>query len=230
VPKQILREWVVEALSANGGRATLIEVCRHIWRYHEDDLWESGDLFYSWQYDVRWAATDLRQQGVMRAQHESPRGVWELAGAGTGPPGHNAGGTHGSRPPSLVEDGPPPDIPRAAPTPTGATPPTAREVVDGLTGLSIFTIGRERENRILTVTDQEEVLVATNSSPDGDTVPLEWVQAAIDRLYEEGVLVVTTEALGARIGHRSAFIGAVLRTLPEVQVASAAPPTLRLLG
>lgn len=78
MPKQILREWIVDALESHDGRATLIQVCRHIWRSHEDDLWESGDLFYTWQYDVRWAATDLRQQGILRGQSESPRGTWEL--------------------------------------------------------------------------------------------------------------------------------------------------------
>jgi hypothetical protein len=79
-PKEILREWIVDALEAHGGSADLIQVCRHIWRHHEDDLWDSGDLFYTWQYDVRWAASDLRGSGVMRDQADSPRGVWELAG------------------------------------------------------------------------------------------------------------------------------------------------------
>ena len=38
VPKQILREWIQDALRAHGGAATLIQVCRHIWQHHEDDL------------------------------------------------------------------------------------------------------------------------------------------------------------------------------------------------
>ena len=76
VPKQILREWVIEALNRHGGRATLVEVCRHIWLHHEDELWDSGDLFYTWQYDVRWAASDLRGRGILRQHDESPRGVW----------------------------------------------------------------------------------------------------------------------------------------------------------
>lgn len=79
VAKQVLREWILEALQARGGSATLVEVCRHVWQYHEDDLWDSGDLFYTWQYDVRWAATELRRRGLLRAEDKSPRGVWELA-------------------------------------------------------------------------------------------------------------------------------------------------------
>lgn len=78
--KEILRQWVVDALTTLGGTASIVEVCRFIWRNHEDDLWEAGDLFYTWQYDVRWAATDLRGRGIMRSDSESPRGVWELAG------------------------------------------------------------------------------------------------------------------------------------------------------
>jgi len=79
VPKEVLREWIVEALESREGSAPLIEVCRHIWRHH-DELWDSGDLFYTWQYDVRWAATDLRGRGILKGQKDSPRGIWELHG------------------------------------------------------------------------------------------------------------------------------------------------------
>lgn len=77
--KQDLVDWVEEALRTHGGRATLLDVARHIWGAHETDLRESGALFYTWQYDMRWAATKLRHQGVMRAADESASGVWELA-------------------------------------------------------------------------------------------------------------------------------------------------------
>jgi hypothetical protein len=59
--------WVVEALRANDGSATVVQVCQHIWRHHEEELRASGDLFYTWQYDVRWAATKLRKTGELRA-------------------------------------------------------------------------------------------------------------------------------------------------------------------
>jgi hypothetical protein len=79
ITKEGLRDWVFRALTDNGGRATLVEVCREIWKTHENDLRDSGDLFYTWQYDVRWAATELRKTGIMRESHDSPRGVWELS-------------------------------------------------------------------------------------------------------------------------------------------------------
>lgn len=75
-----LRDWLVEALkSKNGKGSTIVEVCKYIWQNYEKDLRSSGDLFYTWQYDVRWAATELRKTGKMRPADMSPQGIWELS-------------------------------------------------------------------------------------------------------------------------------------------------------
>ena len=72
-----LMPWVLEALRARGGTGTVVDVCRYIWQHHEQDLRSAGDLFYTWQYDVRWAATKLRHQHKLR---ETARGLpWVLA-------------------------------------------------------------------------------------------------------------------------------------------------------
>jgi hypothetical protein len=76
--KNDLVEWLLEALRANGGRSSIADACKHVWSHHEADLRRSGDLFYTWQYDIRWAAYRLRKQGLMRPEAASPRGVWEL--------------------------------------------------------------------------------------------------------------------------------------------------------
>ena len=76
--KHDLRDWLVEALKANGKSATIVDVCKYIWNKYEDELKASGDLFYTWQYDVRWAATELRKTGKMKPANISPQGVWEL--------------------------------------------------------------------------------------------------------------------------------------------------------
>lgn len=55
------------------------QICKRIWEAHETDLRASGDLFYTWQYDVRWAANRLRRTKVMKANEVSPKGMWELA-------------------------------------------------------------------------------------------------------------------------------------------------------
>jgi hypothetical protein len=76
--KMDLPGWVQEALAAQGGSGSIVDVCRHIWQVHEPDLRMSGDLFYTWQYDVRWAAYQLREAGRMKAEKDSPKGVWQL--------------------------------------------------------------------------------------------------------------------------------------------------------
>jgi hypothetical protein len=76
--KHDLQDWVRSALKELGGSARLVEVSKIIWRNHESDLRISGDLFYTWQYDMRWAANRLRRDGVMKQVEASPFGVWEL--------------------------------------------------------------------------------------------------------------------------------------------------------
>ena len=73
-----LADWLCQALKDNGGRGTIVEVCRQIWSQHETDLRAAGDLFFTWQYDVRWAANVLRRSGKMKPADLSPKGMWEL--------------------------------------------------------------------------------------------------------------------------------------------------------
>lgn len=70
---------VEDAIRSHGGSATLVQVCKHIWANYRSEIEKSGDLFYRWQYEVRWAATELRRRGVMKQADASPRGVWQLA-------------------------------------------------------------------------------------------------------------------------------------------------------
>ena len=72
-----LQDWVVEALRAAGGEAHLVDVARAVWQTHQADLEASGDLFYTWQYDLRWAATKLRHKGVLDTAERS--GLWRLS-------------------------------------------------------------------------------------------------------------------------------------------------------
>jgi hypothetical protein len=78
--KQDLMPWVEEALTELGGRGTVVEVCEVVWRRHELDLRNSGSLFYTWQYDIRWAAQKLRDSGRLKPIAQRRSGVpWELA-------------------------------------------------------------------------------------------------------------------------------------------------------
>jgi hypothetical protein len=77
--KADLPAWLEDVLRAKGGSAAIVTICREIWQRYEPELRFSGDLFYTWQYDVRWAAHKLREAGIMKPDEESPTGVWELA-------------------------------------------------------------------------------------------------------------------------------------------------------
>jgi hypothetical protein len=62
--KEKLQKWIVEALSSLGD-SRVTDVAKHIWTHHEADLRQSQDLLYTWQYDMRWAAQDLQNKGVL---------------------------------------------------------------------------------------------------------------------------------------------------------------------
>ena len=57
---------------------TIVNISKCIWKQYKHRLLVSGDLFYTWQYDFRWAATDLRKRGIMKSTADSQRGFWEL--------------------------------------------------------------------------------------------------------------------------------------------------------
>ncbi|WP_110641957.1 hypothetical protein [Salinicola sp. CPA57] len=76
--KEDLHDWVADAIRAHGGKAKLVQVAKYIWDNYEAELKRSGNLLYTWQYDMRWAANALRNQGVLRSADASPRGLWEL--------------------------------------------------------------------------------------------------------------------------------------------------------
>ncbi|MCH7937482.1 MAG: hypothetical protein IH994_10410 [Proteobacteria bacterium] len=78
VTKIDLQDWVIDAIKAEDGSATLVEVAKHVWKNHEKELRHSGNLYFTWQYDMRWAATALRKAKKIKSAQTSPRGVWEL--------------------------------------------------------------------------------------------------------------------------------------------------------
>ncbi|MEQ9568973.1 MAG: hypothetical protein RLN75_02185 [Longimicrobiales bacterium] len=77
--KRDLEQWIVESLRSRDGRAHLVEISRDVWMRHESDLRASGDLFFTWQYDLRWAAKRLRDRGALAPADDGSRGVWVLA-------------------------------------------------------------------------------------------------------------------------------------------------------
>ena len=81
----MLQDWVLEALKASHGVGNPASVAKHIWRFHREELERSGDLFYTWQYDIRWAAQKLRDAGKLVPANN--RNVpWQLASSFSAPP------------------------------------------------------------------------------------------------------------------------------------------------
>ncbi|MGY1621064.1 hypothetical protein ACI789_02560 [Geodermatophilus sp. SYSU D00965] len=98
----------------------------------------------------------------------------------------------------------------------------AVQVLTGLVGRELATARRGRWNRILSL-EPPNVVVGTEKSPEGQPVPIAWVDNGLQLLRRHGAVTVNVETLG----HRSSFIGAVLATLPGVSVAGS-PPVVSL--
>lgn len=90
----------------------------------------------------------------------------------------------------------------------------AREHLSQLVGKEIPTM-TGKPNRVMGLRGSD-VVVGTSKSPEGQPVPIEWIQSAIDRLLEDRELEINPQS----VGYRSAFVGAVLLTLPGVEGAT----------
>jgi len=92
----------------------------------------------------------------------------------------------------------------------------ARAYLQSLTGQTISTV-TGRPNEVVAV-QGDEVLVRTtrNESTEGDRVPIRWVQDAADNLFAKGEVGINVK----EASYRSAFVGAVLATLPGVKALS----------
>jgi len=75
--KHDLQMWVIDAINAHDGVATVTEVSKWIWRNRRVELEASGDLLFTWQYDMRWAAHVLRNKGEI-APAAGSKGKWRL--------------------------------------------------------------------------------------------------------------------------------------------------------
>ena len=73
-----LCEWVVEAINHFGGQARIVPICKYIWGKYENELKRSGDLFYTWQYEVRWAGQKLRDSGTLLPAHNNRQAPWAI--------------------------------------------------------------------------------------------------------------------------------------------------------
>ena len=75
-----LQLWVREALGELGGEGSILAVSKLLWRDHENEFRQAGDAFYKWQYDMRWAAQELRDNGKLTVRKEGSSSIWVLKG------------------------------------------------------------------------------------------------------------------------------------------------------
>ncbi len=90
--------------------------------------------------------------------------------------------------------------------------PDAYEYLQSLVGQTITTL-HGRPNVVLAVSD-DDVYVGTGRSPGGRAVSIADVQATIDRVWGGEEVPISPEA----VGFRSAFVGAVLGSMVDVEV------------
>lgn len=92
----------------------------------------------------------------------------------------------------------------------------ARAYLQSLTGQTISTV-TGRPNTVVAI-QGDKVLVRTRRSEaaKGDRVPIQWVQDAADELFANGEIGINVR----EASYRSAFVGAVLATLPGAKALS----------
>ena len=78
ITRTMLKDWIVDAVRENRGSATYVEMNRYIWSNHENELRDSGDMFFTWQFDVRWAYKELVLSGILTRKRQGRYSVWSL--------------------------------------------------------------------------------------------------------------------------------------------------------
>lgn len=78
ITRDIMKIWVLEALKSLGGKGWPVEVSKYIWGHYEKELKKSGNMLYTWQYDIRWAAQSLRNEGKLKPVNNRRDLPWEL--------------------------------------------------------------------------------------------------------------------------------------------------------
>jgi hypothetical protein len=74
-----LCDWIVEALNELNGSAQIRQVREYIWKRHGEEITSSGNLHFTWNDDIMWAATQLRAKGLLKNAKATSKNVWALS-------------------------------------------------------------------------------------------------------------------------------------------------------
>ncbi len=177
-----------------------VDLARAVWGSDEDGrTWEHVLVLSDVKHQRRSSAPLLTPLGInpvirgvtLLSTGDSERFLLGWDSGGTGP-------TAATAPPSGLEVAAPID--------------EALELMRDLVGLPLPTVDG-RINRILAL-EGDNALIATGKSPDGELVPAADVQRGLNLLRRRGSVRVHPDDLK----YRSAFVGAVLATVPGAEV------------
>ena len=77
--REDFKPWIMEALNAHDGKAEIFQVSRFIWDNYQHRISLDKKILYTWQYEIRWAALGLRDDGLIDLG-KFKRGVWSKKG------------------------------------------------------------------------------------------------------------------------------------------------------
>ena len=78
ISRKDIIDLVVDALKSLGGKGTIVQVASKIWETYGAVLEQSGEIFYTWQYDIRWARHKLAADGVLKTKKVQGKSLWIL--------------------------------------------------------------------------------------------------------------------------------------------------------
>ncbi|MCL2176555.1 MAG: hypothetical protein FWB72_01180 [Firmicutes bacterium] len=82
-----LPQILYELIKDMGGSGKMMDIFKKFWEQNKNAISDKSDLFYTWNYDIRWAATKLRREKRMKPASRqentygldmSSRGIWEI--------------------------------------------------------------------------------------------------------------------------------------------------------
>ena len=78
VSKDDLPRLLENVLKEMNGNGYILDISKKFWIKYKDNITPDNNLFYTWQYDIRWAATELRKNNIM-VRPDLEKGLWTLA-------------------------------------------------------------------------------------------------------------------------------------------------------
>jgi hypothetical protein len=73
-----IERLLVEAIKKLGPKATFVNINKYVWDNYENDLRNSGDLFYVWHHTMASARTKLNSSGRGGFVKQNGTTVWEI--------------------------------------------------------------------------------------------------------------------------------------------------------